>query len=65
MPSHETPSRLIHAMISGAGRKGFEMGPKGTYRPIDADVMGQVAERIGIPKARIILDSHSNNTMVS
>jgi uncharacterized SAM-binding protein YcdF (DUF218 family) len=35
---------------------------KGTGRQSEAEVMGKAAERLGVPKERIVMDSASRNT---
>jgi uncharacterized SAM-binding protein YcdF (DUF218 family) len=65
LPSHESPSRLLHAlqifMLSDA--RYFVCSGRGINKTSDAEAMARTAGRLGISESSIIIEPNSNNTM--
>lgn len=64
MPSHQTAYRLLHAVQVFRNSEAVYLvcSGKGNGRLADAEVMGNAAERLGVPKQSIKLDLKSKNT---
>lgn len=64
MPSHQTALRLIHAIqiFKTTGARYLICSGRGGRRITEAEVMGNIAERVCIPGQRIKLDMKSDNT---
>lgn len=64
LPSKQTASRLLYAVqvFRDSGAKYLVCAGKGTGRISEAEVMGNAAERLGIPPTSIKIDPDSENT---
>ena len=64
LPSYQTTSRLLYAVqaFRDSGAEYLVCAGKGGGKISEAEVMAKAAEGIGVPAARIKLDSISKNT---
>ncbi len=63
-PSESTAARLLHGVeiFNKYGAKYFICAGKGAAKMSEAEVMGQMALRLGVPREKILIDARSNNT---
>ncbi|PKN76957.1 MAG: hypothetical protein CVU52_02580 [Deltaproteobacteria bacterium HGW-Deltaproteobacteria-10] len=63
-PSESTAARLLRGVeiFNRYGAKYFICAGKGAAKIPEAEVMGQMALRLGVPKEKILIDAKSNNT---
>lgn len=64
VPSHETPSRLLHGLqvFRSSGARYLVLSGKGGTSVSNAEVMAQVAIRMGVQASRLIVEGESRNT---